>query len=58
LLDDTLMLSARWAAAGNDVDLVVLPEMPHGIMAFPCGLTKLWGHRTMSWFAERLASTA
>jgi acetyl esterase/lipase len=54
LVDDTLMLSARWAAAGNEVDLLVLPEMPHGFMAVPCGLTTLWYERTNKWFAEIL----
>jgi acetyl esterase len=55
LLDDTLMLSARWAAAGNEVELLVLPEMPHGFMAVPCGLTSLWTKRTYEWFADILA---
>ena len=55
LLDDTLMLSARWAAAGNEVDLLVLPELPHGFMAVPCGLVNLWTERTYKWFADILA---
>jgi len=54
LLDDTLMLSSRWAAAGNEVELLVLPELPHGFMAVPCGLTSLWAERTLKWFAEIL----
>jgi acetyl esterase len=54
LLDDTLTLSARWAAAGNEVDLLVLPEMPHGFMAVPCGMTTLWAKRTSAWFADIL----
>lgn len=55
LLDDTLLLSARWAAAGNEVDLLVLPEMPHGFMAVPCGMTAHWARRTNEWFADQLA---
>ncbi len=55
LLDDTLTLSARWAAAGNEVELLVLPEMPHGFMAVPCGLTSVWAERTVKWFADILA---
>jgi acetyl esterase len=50
LLDDTLVLSARWAAAGNQVELIVLPEMPHGFMAIPCELTSYWTKRTYEWF--------
>ena len=49
------MLSARWAAAGSEVDLLVLPELPHGFMAVPCALTTLWAERTYQWFADVLA---
>ncbi|HZJ26145.1 MAG TPA: alpha/beta hydrolase [Acidimicrobiia bacterium] len=54
LVDDTLTLSARWAAAGNEVELAVLPEMPHGFMAVPCSMTHWWAKRTNRWFAEIL----
>jgi acetyl esterase/lipase len=56
LVDDTLMLAARWAAAGNELELVVAPEMPHGFMAYPCGITDRWLERTHAWFARVLAS--
>jgi acetyl esterase len=55
LLDDTLILAARWAAAGNTVDLFVAPELPHGFPAFRCGLTREWAARTDAWFAGILA---
>jgi acetyl esterase/lipase len=55
LLDDTLMLASRWAAAGNDVELFVAPDMPHGFMAYPCALTDRWTARTNDWIARRLA---
>lgn len=55
LLDDTLMLAPRWAAAGNDVELFVAPDMPHGFMAFPCGITSEWQAATDRWIAARLA---
>ncbi len=55
LLDDTLMLAGRWAAAGNEVELAVLPDMPHGFMAFPCALTSWWATRVNDWFREILA---
>jgi acetyl esterase/lipase len=56
LLDDTLMLAPRWAAAGNDVELFVAPEMPHGFQAFPCGITSAWAAAQFDWFARRLES--
>ncbi len=55
LLDDTLTLSTRWAAAGNEVELLVLPEMPHGFMAVPCEMTSLWNRHTLEWFTRVLA---
>jgi acetyl esterase/lipase len=54
LLDDTLMLSARWAAAGNEVELFVAPDMPHGFMAYPCAMTDAWAQVTRDWFARIL----
>ncbi len=54
LCDDTLTLAARWAAAGSEVELLVLPEMPHGFMAVPCGMTELWTKTTYAWFADLL----
>jgi acetyl esterase/lipase len=55
LADDTLMLAARWAAVGNEVELFVAPEMPHGFMAYPCALTDAWIARTHEWMGEILA---
>jgi acetyl esterase len=55
LVDDTLTLAARWAAAGNEVELLVLPEMPHGFMAVPCEMTNHWNKKTLQWFADILA---
>jgi acetyl esterase len=54
LLDDSLLLAARWAAAGGAVELLVLPELPHGFARVPCGLTAVWAARTAAWFASRL----
>jgi acetyl esterase len=56
LLDDTLMLAPRWAAAGGDVELFVAPEMPHGFMAYPCGITTQWARQTDAWFRSVLAN--
>jgi acetyl esterase/lipase len=54
LLDDTLILAARWAAAGNEVDLFVGPDMPHGFGAYQCGITEAWQARTRAWFDDIL----
>jgi acetyl esterase/lipase len=35
LLDDSLFMSARWRAAGNEAELRVWPECIHGFLAFP-----------------------
>jgi acetyl esterase/lipase len=49
LLDDTLLLATRAVAAGNEVELFVAPDMPHGFFAFPCAMTKLWAERVNDW---------
>ena len=54
LLDDSLLFASRAAAADVDVELVVLPEMPHAFQAFPCGITKLWAERQADWIRARL----
>jgi acetyl esterase/lipase len=55
LVDDTLTMAARYAAAGNDTELFVAPDMPHGFMAFPCGITTAWQRTTHAWFTRVLA---
>jgi acetyl esterase len=35
LLDDTLFMAARWQAAGNETELLVYPDTPHGCIALP-----------------------
>ena len=55
LLDDSLLFATRAAAAGVDVDLVVLPDLPHAFQAFSCGITKLWAEQQTAWLQARLA---
>ena len=48
LLDDSLFVAARLAAAGSPVQLAVYPEGPHGIEVAPtelgrCARTRLHG---------------
>ena len=54
LLDDTLLTAGRWAAAGNDTELFVAPDMPHGFFAFPCGITSAWERAQDEWFTRVL----
>jgi acetyl esterase len=56
LVDDSVFLAARAAAAGVDVDLFVAPELPHAFFVVDCGLTKLWAERQAAWFEARLGS--
>ncbi|HRO02786.1 MAG TPA: alpha/beta hydrolase fold domain-containing protein, partial [Terricaulis sp.] len=35
LLDDSLFMSTRWAAAGNEAELDIFPGACHGFIAFP-----------------------
>jgi acetyl esterase/lipase len=35
LFDDTILMAARWQLAGNDAELIVYPEVPHGCMMMP-----------------------
>ena len=49
LVDDTLLLAGRAAAAELDVELFVLPDMPHAFMAFPCTATTRWAEGTAAW---------
>jgi acetyl esterase/lipase len=55
LLDDTLMLACRWAAAGSEVELFVAPDLPHVFTAFPCALTTAWAAAQSAWFERILA---
>jgi acetyl esterase/lipase len=54
LLDDTLLTATRWVAAGNEAELFVAPDMPHGFQAFPCAITKAWATEVDAWFARVL----
>jgi acetyl esterase/lipase len=55
LLDDTLLLASRSVVAGNDVELFVAPDMPHGFNFFPCAITARYTETTARWFERALA---
>ena len=49
LLDDSLFMAARWAAAGNATDLAVWPGGAHVFVGFPGTLTEqAWRGSTRS----------
>ena len=37
---------AAMGGGGNEVDLFVAPDMPHGFGAYACGITRPWNERT------------
>jgi acetyl esterase/lipase len=55
LVDDTLFMAARWELAGNDTELIVYPDTPHGCIALP-SVGAHWFPRLMDFFRECLAS--
>ena len=55
LLDDTLFMAARWAAAGNESELHVLPGGVHGFNAFPIPIAEDANARALAFLRERAA---
>jgi acetyl esterase len=54
LFDDSLMLATRAAAAGVDVELIALPELPHAFQVYDCGITQNWTKRHSEWMAAHI----
>jgi acetyl esterase len=42
LVDDTLFLAQRWLVAGNEAELLVYPDAPHGCIGVTTVLTHWW----------------
>jgi acetyl esterase len=42
LIDDTLFFADRWLVAGNEAELLVYPDAPHGCIGLPTVLTHWW----------------
>jgi acetyl esterase/lipase len=55
LLDDSLGLAARWAAAGNHTELVVLPDLPHAFEMYRCGIVDACAAAKAAWLENQLA---
>ena len=56
LLDDSLFMSARWAAAGGRADLAVYPGGVHGFNLFPMPLAAGANKRCQEFIASALGS--
>ena len=54
LVDDTLFLAARWELVGNDTELLVYPESPHGGIGMPSVLERWFPQLTD--FLRRVSS--
>jgi acetyl esterase len=54
LLDDSLFLAARLQVAGNDVELAVYPEGPHGIEGASTEMGRIARERIYAFLRARL----
>lgn len=54
LLEDNLAMAARLSAAGNDVELRIYPEVPHGFTNHPTTLAEIALDDIDSWLLGRL----
>lgn len=52
LLDDSLFMGTRWRAAGNEAEVVVYPDAPHGFIAFPCAIGRMGLERHVAFIAK------
>ncbi|MFE3290204.1 alpha/beta hydrolase [Rhodococcus sp. NPDC059234] len=55
LLEDNLAMAGRLAAVGNDVELRIYPESPHGFTGHPTALARTALDGVHSWLRERVA---
>lgn len=57
LLEDSLAMTARLSAAGNEVDVGVYPESPHAFTSLPTSMAAAAAGRIEAWVASRLDAT-
>jgi acetyl esterase/lipase len=57
LLDDTLLLAARWSVAGNPTELLVYPGAPHGCIGLP-SVGAHWLPRMLDFIARCAGSSS
>ncbi len=58
LIDDSRLMSERWAAANGNASLVVVPDAPHAFNRFPTRVASRTNAFVRSWINERLAVVA
>jgi len=54
LLEDNLAMAVRLSAAGNDIDLRIYPESPHGFTSLPTAMAAAALKGMEAWMGERL----
>ncbi|MGI8750937.1 MAG: alpha/beta hydrolase [Acidimicrobiales bacterium] len=54
LLEDSVAMAGRLSAAGNEVDLRVYPESPHGFTSFPTAMAATALNGIEAWLTARL----
>ena len=54
LLEDNLAMAGRLSAAGNDVELRIYPESPHGFTGHPTAMARTALSGIDSWLRERI----
>lgn len=57
LLDDTLFMAARWAAAGSPAEVVIYPELPHGFTLLPLALARAANSRSRHFIRQKVSPT-
>ena len=55
LIDDTLFMAARWAAAGNHSDVALWPGGPHAFQGMDIPLAAASNRQIDAWTGERIA---
>ncbi|HVW47772.1 MAG TPA: alpha/beta hydrolase [Solirubrobacterales bacterium] len=53
VFEDSLAMAARLSAAGNDVDLRVYPECPHGFLGMPSAMAEAALRGIEAWLGKR-----
>ncbi|WP_280831061.1 alpha/beta hydrolase [Mycolicibacterium frederiksbergense] len=56
LLEDNLAMASRLCAAGNDADIRIYPESPHGFTGHPTAMAQSALDDINSWLLDRFAS--
>lgn len=55
LIDDTLFMSERWRAAGNEAEVAIYPEAVHGFVQYPTALARKANANQYDFLRRRLS---